>query len=85
MKDDLHMHRTLKYAADMQRLERQGYRMINIDNIIEKLEDKVLEHEQRGHQYGTDRCYGRAEEEYLKSDGINEAIKIIKKEIKENK
>ena len=84
MKDELHLHETLKYAADMQRLEKQGYRFVDIDCIIEKLEDKALEHEKAGHQFGTDRCYGRAEEEFLKSDGIKEAIEIINEEIKEN-
>ena len=78
MKDELHLHKALKYAADMQRLEKQGYRMVNIDNIVDKLEDKALEHEQRGHQFGTDKCYDRAKEEYFKCDGVNEAIKIIK-------
>lgn len=78
MKDELHLHKALKYAADMQQLEKQGYRMININDIIGNLEDKALEHEIAGYQFGTDELYDRAKEEYFKCDGVNEAIKIIK-------
>ena len=78
MKDELHLHKALKYAAEMQHLENQGYKLINIDGIVEKLENKALEHSNAGHQFGTDRCYDKANEEYFKCDGINEAIEIIK-------
>lgn len=81
MKDELHLHNALKYATDMQRLENQGYKLVDINNIIEKLEGKALEHEIAGYDFGTNELYDRAKEEYFKSDGIKESIELIKEDI----
>ena len=78
MKDDLHLHRALKYAADMQRLEKQGHVMCNINEIINKLKARALEHDTNSNQHFKENNSFLAKEEYDKRDGIYEAIDIIK-------
>lgn len=82
MKDELHMHRAFKYAADMQRLEKQGYIMCDINKIIEMLEDKASEHAITGQQFDEDDWNSHAQKEYCKRDGIYEAIEIVKAGVK---
>lgn len=37
MKDDLELHRLVKYALEMKAKEEQGCRMVNVEKIVEEL------------------------------------------------
>ena len=49
-----------------------------IDEIIDKLKIRALEHDEKSKKFFKEDCSFLAKEEYDKRDGIYEAIEIIK-------
>ena len=53
-----------------------------INEIIDKLKIRALEHDDKSKQYFKEDCSFLAKEEYDKRDGLYEAIEIIKEGVR---
>lgn len=50
----------------------------DVDKVVERLEDKALEHAMNGQQFGEDGFFSHEEEEQAIKQGIEEAVEIVK-------